>query len=87
MLAILANAVCDLQWNCLSDYGDCPASDRYADRALILRRTLERTPMPITYDQAVAKLHEWTDSPALRCHARAVEAAMRLASHRYGGER
>ena len=41
--------------------------------------------MPITYDQAVAKLHEWTDSPALRCHARAVEAAMRLASHRYGG--
>jgi predicted hydrolase (HD superfamily) len=40
--------------------------------------------MPITYDQAVAKLHEWTDSPALRCHARAVEAAMRLASHRYG---
>ena len=44
--------------------------------------------MPITYDQAVAKLHEWTDSPALRCHARAVEAAMRLASHRYapGGD-
>jgi predicted hydrolase (HD superfamily) len=40
--------------------------------------------MPITYDQAVAKLDEWTDSPALRCHARAVEAAMRLASHRYG---
>lgn len=40
--------------------------------------------MPITYEQAVAKLHEWTDSPALRCHARAVEAAMRLASHRYG---
>jgi predicted hydrolase (HD superfamily) len=41
--------------------------------------------MPITYDQAVAKLHEWTDSAALRCHARAVEAAMRLASLRYGG--
>jgi predicted hydrolase (HD superfamily) len=41
--------------------------------------------MPITYDQAVAKLLEWTASPALRCHARAVEAAMRLASHRYGG--
>jgi predicted hydrolase (HD superfamily) len=41
--------------------------------------------MPITYEQAVARLHEWTDSPALRCHARAVEAAMRLASHRYGG--
>jgi predicted hydrolase (HD superfamily) len=40
--------------------------------------------MPITYEQAVAKLHEWTDSPALRCHARAVEAAMRLAAHRYG---
>jgi predicted hydrolase (HD superfamily) len=44
--------------------------------------------MPITYEEAVAKLHEWTDSPALRCHARAVEAAMRLASHRYaaGGD-
>ena len=44
--------------------------------------------MPITYDQAVAKLHEWTDSAALRCHARAVEAAMRLASQRYapGGD-
>jgi predicted hydrolase (HD superfamily) len=39
--------------------------------------------MPITYEEAVAKLHEWTDSPALRCHARAVEAAMRLASQRY----
>jgi predicted hydrolase (HD superfamily) len=41
--------------------------------------------MPITYAQALAKLHEWTDSHALRCHARAVEAVMRLASHRYGG--
>ena len=40
--------------------------------------------MAITYDQAVAKLHEWTDSPALRNHARAVEAAMRRAAHRYG---
>ena len=40
--------------------------------------------MAITYEQAVAKLHEWTDSPALRNHARAVEAAMRRASHRYG---
>jgi predicted hydrolase (HD superfamily) len=39
--------------------------------------------MPITYDQAVAKLYEWTESPALRSHARAVEAAMRLASQRY----
>jgi predicted hydrolase (HD superfamily) len=40
--------------------------------------------MAITYDQAVEKLHEWTDSPALRNHARAVEAAMRRAAHRYG---
>src|SRR5262249_8412205 len=39
--------------------------------------------MPITYDQAVAKLHEWTASDALRAHARAVEAAMRVASQRY----
>jgi len=40
--------------------------------------------MAITYDQAVEKLHEWTDSPVLRNHARAVEAAMRRAAHRYG---
>jgi predicted hydrolase (HD superfamily) len=41
--------------------------------------------MAITYEQAVDKLHEWTESPALRNHARAVEAAMRQAAHRYGG--
>src|SRR5262249_53408431 len=40
--------------------------------------------MAITYDDAVAKLHEWTDSPALRNHARGVEAAMRRAANRYG---
>src|SRR3954470_10998703 len=40
--------------------------------------------MPITYEDAVAKLHEWTDSPALRNHARGVEAAMRRAADRYG---
>jgi predicted hydrolase (HD superfamily) len=40
--------------------------------------------MPITYEQAVQKLHEWTPSAALRNHARAVEAAMRKAAHRYG---
>jgi predicted hydrolase (HD superfamily) len=40
--------------------------------------------MAITYDQAVEKLYEWTDSTALRNHARAVEAAMRAAAHRYG---
>jgi predicted hydrolase (HD superfamily) len=40
--------------------------------------------MAISYDQAVEKLHEWTDNPALRNHARGVEAAMRMAAHRYG---
>jgi predicted hydrolase (HD superfamily) len=40
--------------------------------------------MSITYETAVAKLNEWTQSPALRNHARAVEAAMRKAAHRYG---
>lgn len=40
--------------------------------------------MPISYEQAVEKLHEWTDSQALRNHARGVEAAMRHAAHRYG---
>ena len=41
--------------------------------------------MSITYQQAEEKLHEWTESLALRNHARAVEAAMRRAAHRYGG--
>src|SRR3954451_14051141 len=40
--------------------------------------------MAITHEDALAKLHEWTDSPALRNHARGVEAAMRRAAHRYG---
>lgn len=40
--------------------------------------------MPITYEQALARLHEWTPSQALRNHARAVELAMRRAAHRYG---
>ncbi len=40
--------------------------------------------MPISYEQGVEKLHEWTESLALRNHARAVEAAMRRAAHRYG---
>jgi predicted hydrolase (HD superfamily) len=40
--------------------------------------------MAISYEQAVEKLHEWTESPALRNHARGVEAAMRRAAHRYG---
>jgi predicted hydrolase (HD superfamily) len=40
--------------------------------------------MSITYDQAVEKLNDWTLSPALRNHARAVEAAMRKAAYRYG---
>jgi predicted hydrolase (HD superfamily) len=44
----------------------------------------EETFMAITHKQAVEKLHEWTDSLALRNHARAVEAAMRRAAHRYG---
>lgn len=40
--------------------------------------------MTITYEQAVEKLNDWTKSSALRNHARAVEAAMRRAAHRYG---
>jgi predicted hydrolase (HD superfamily) len=39
--------------------------------------------MPITYEEAVEKLHEWTLTSALRNHARAVEAAMRLSASRY----
>jgi len=40
--------------------------------------------MAITYEDAAAKLREWTDSPALLNHARGVEASMRRAAHRYG---
>ncbi len=41
--------------------------------------------MVITYDDALTKLREWTDNPALLNHARGVEASMRRAAHRYGG--
>jgi len=40
--------------------------------------------MPISYEDAVAKVHEWTDNPALVNHARGVEASMRRAAYRYG---
>ena len=40
--------------------------------------------MVITYEDAMAKLKEWTDNPALLNHARGVEASMRRAAHRYG---
>jgi predicted hydrolase (HD superfamily) len=40
--------------------------------------------MAITYEDAVAKVDEWTDNPALQNHARGVEASMRRAAHRYG---
>jgi predicted hydrolase (HD superfamily) len=40
--------------------------------------------MGITYEEAEQKLFEWTLGPALRNHARAVEAVMRRAAHRYG---
>ena len=40
--------------------------------------------MALTYEEAVAKLKEWTDNPALVNHARGVELSMRRAAHRYG---
>ncbi len=40
--------------------------------------------MGVTYDEAEQLLHAWTPGAALRGHARAVEAAMRAAAHRYG---
>ncbi len=40
--------------------------------------------MGITYEEAEAKLHEWTKTTSLLNHARAVEAVMRRAAHRYG---
>jgi predicted hydrolase (HD superfamily) len=38
----------------------------------------------MTRDDAWQKLCEWTETPSLRKHARAVELVMRAAAHRYG---
>jgi predicted hydrolase (HD superfamily) len=40
--------------------------------------------MGVTSEEAEQKLHEWTGNPSLLGHARAVEAVMRRAAHRYG---
>ncbi|WP_428266542.1 metal-dependent phosphohydrolase [Haliangium sp.] len=40
--------------------------------------------MALTRERAWQKLCEWTDTDALRNHARAVELVMRAAAHRYG---
>lgn len=40
--------------------------------------------MPITRETAWLRLCEWTETDALRKHARAVEIVMRAAAHRYG---
>jgi len=40
--------------------------------------------MALTRDEAWAKLTEWTESEALRIHARSVEIVLRAAAHRYG---
>ena len=40
--------------------------------------------MAISRDEAWDKLCEWTETDALRRHARAVEVVMRAAAHRYG---
>jgi predicted hydrolase (HD superfamily) len=40
--------------------------------------------MALTYEEAMAKLKEWTDNPALVNHARGVEASIQRASHRFG---
>jgi predicted hydrolase (HD superfamily) len=41
--------------------------------------------MSLNYEEAEQKLREWTSSPSLLGHARAVEAVMRRAAHCYGG--
>lgn len=40
--------------------------------------------MALTREQAWQKLNEWTQTPALILHARAVEEVMKAAAHRYG---
>jgi predicted hydrolase (HD superfamily) len=41
--------------------------------------------MSLTREEALAQLHEWTETEALRKHARTVELVMRAAALRYGG--
>lgn len=43
--------------------------------------------MPISCDQALQQLHDWTKTPSLLGHARAVEIVMRAAASKYGGDR
>lgn len=40
--------------------------------------------MPLSYEAALRQLEEWTTGQPLLNHARAVEAVMRAAAHRYG---
>ena len=40
--------------------------------------------MPLTREQAWDQLCSWTESEALRIHARSVEVVMRAAAHKYG---
>jgi len=40
--------------------------------------------MPLTRDQALERLHDWTKTPSLLGHARAVEIVMRAAAAHYG---
>lgn len=44
----------------------------------------EPTVCALTREEALAQLHEWTATEALRRHARAVEIVMRAAALRYG---
>jgi putative nucleotidyltransferase with HDIG domain len=44
------------------------------------------SPAPLSRDAAWALVCEWTASPALRAHMRAVEVAMRHMAPRYGGD-
>ncbi len=40
--------------------------------------------MPVTRERATALLHDWTKTPSLLAHARAVEIVMRAAAGKYG---
>lgn len=42
--------------------------------------------MPITRQQALERLHDWTKTDSLLRHCRAVEIVMRAAATKYGGE-
>jgi predicted hydrolase (HD superfamily) len=57
-----------------------------AARRTLVYRVRPMSGTRLTRDDAVAILHDWTKTPALRAHARMVEIAMRAAARAHGAD-